>query len=368
MRAWTVWTAMLALACNTDKGGDESDIGGTGATCTDEVCDGVDNDCDGEVDEDAVDAGTWYADADGDGYGDAASAVTACEAPTGAVDNGEDCDDGDAAAYPGAPEVCDGVDDDCDGEVDEDAVDMGTWYTDADGDGYGDPDTAVEACEAPTGTVDNGEDCDDGDPNVNPGASESFDLADEDCDGLCDEGFIGAGDLVVTEFLAIPMASDPADGEWIEIANVTSRDIRICDGWTLEDAGGESHTIADDVLVPAGEVVVFGASDDPARNGGVTVDYAYSGFTLDDGDDEIYLRFDGTSIDEVEYDATARDWAGTIFRGVAAQLDPRSTDATANDSGSAWCLALHEFGDGDFGTPGDANDPCGGGGGGVPSR
>ena len=109
-----------------------------------EVCDGFDDDCDGVADgEDSADASTWYADTDGDGYGDAAVEVIACEAPTGYVADATDCDDEDDGANPGAAEVCDGVDDDCDGDVDEpDAEDAATWYADDDGDTSGDADVA----------------------------------------------------------------------------------------------------------------------------------------------------------------------------------------------------------------------------------
>ncbi len=78
-----------------------------------EVCNGVDDNCDGQVDE-ALDA-TFYADVDGDGYGDPTSTVVNCAAPSGYVADDTDCDDANATVYPGAPEACDGLDDNCDG-------------------------------------------------------------------------------------------------------------------------------------------------------------------------------------------------------------------------------------------------------------
>ena len=161
-----------------------------------ELCDEVDNDCDGTVDDDATEA--WYTDADGDGYGDPDAVVYSCEQPSGTADpaNGEDCDDASSAINPGADEVCDGIDNDCDGSADEDdAADATEWYTDDDGDGYGDSSSTVTACpdatdgSAPDGATDPaaGEDCDDTDADVSPDADELCDEIDNDCDGETDE-------------------------------------------------------------------------------------------------------------------------------------------------------------------------------------
>jgi hypothetical protein len=153
-----------------------------------ELCDEADNDCDGSVDEDdAADAATWYLDGDGDGFGDAAATAEACSAPSGYVGRADDCDDGEAAVSPVATELCDGVDNDCDGVTDEDdAADAATWYADGDGDGYGDPDASRAACSAPTGHVADDGDCDDGDATLNP---DTIWYLDHDADGFGDPGF-----------------------------------------------------------------------------------------------------------------------------------------------------------------------------------
>jgi len=173
------------VANNTDC--DDADA--TANPASTELCDGVDNDCDGDTDEDdATDVATWYLDGDGDGYGDAGSTTTGCAAPTGYVDNDTDCADRDPSVNPGATELCDRRDNDCDGDTDEDdAADARTWYTDGDGDGFGDPSSSTTACRPPSGYIADDLDCDDGDAATNPSAAEDCtDLVDNDCDGGAD--------------------------------------------------------------------------------------------------------------------------------------------------------------------------------------
>jgi hypothetical protein len=178
-----------APADHVASGGDCDDTDATVAPDLDEVCDDQDNDCDGGVDEaDAVGAPTWYADTDGDLYGDSAVAATACAAPAGFVARWGDCDDTADDVSPAGVETCDTRDEDCDGEVDEDsAVDAILWYVDADADAYGDPTVTHAACAAPSGFVGNATDCDDGDDAVSPGSTELCNSVDDDCDATVDE-------------------------------------------------------------------------------------------------------------------------------------------------------------------------------------
>ncbi|MEO6039687.1 MAG: MopE-related protein, partial [Saprospiraceae bacterium] len=155
-----------------------------------ELCDGVDNDCNGLVD-DNIPVYTFYVDADGDGFGaTAAAAVENCQnvAPAGYVANNLDCNDQDATVNPTAAEICDILDNNCDGVIDENLPTY-TYYVDGDGDGYGTPDLpAYVTCitPVPIGSTPDSTDCDDDNPNVYPGAIEIIDGLDNNCDGIID--------------------------------------------------------------------------------------------------------------------------------------------------------------------------------------
>ena len=169
---------------------------------------------------------TGIGDGNGDGFGDIM--VSAPGDSTGAAylfygactdEDGDgscifdDCDDADPARAPGALEVCNGIDDDCDGVVDgPNSADAGTYQADSDGDGVTDPDSQVTACGPPAGyAVASGEsDCDDSDATIYPGAEEvAGDGIDQDCDGADAQVDDGTGDTDT----AIRGPKDGGDGD-----------------------------------------------------------------------------------------------------------------------------------------------------------
>jgi len=155
-----------------------------------ELCDGVDNNCNGFVDT-QTSLVQWYVDADGDGFGDAAAGgIESCEPVAGRITRGGDCDDADIAIHPEAADSCEGqhgVDDDCDGEIDEGEA-LTAYYNDSDGDGFG-SEILGYACEVPLGFVGRGGDCQEDDGAIHPDATEicaSTDGVDQDCDQKVD--------------------------------------------------------------------------------------------------------------------------------------------------------------------------------------
>jgi hypothetical protein len=151
-----------------------------------EVCNAIDDDCDATAD-DGLTFVNYYNDVDGDGYGSGVASNLCANPGAGYVTNNTDCNDGAATIHPGATEVCNAIDDDCDGTAD-DGLTFVNYYNDADGDGYG-AGVAINLCANPgAGYVTNNTDCNDGAATIHPGAAEVCNAIDDDCDGTADDG------------------------------------------------------------------------------------------------------------------------------------------------------------------------------------
>ena len=125
----------------SDEDCDDSD--GSIFPDAEEICDGFDNNCNGQADEDVQI--TFYADTDEDGFGSQNITTHACEAPEGFVQQGTDCDDTDNQTFPGATEICDSKDNNCNSSIDEDL--NIPFFVDSDGDGFGDDENQIDACQ-----------------------------------------------------------------------------------------------------------------------------------------------------------------------------------------------------------------------------
>ncbi len=301
-----------------------------------EVCDGIDNDCSGDVDEDsAVDAATWYIDHDGDGYGSADFTAVACDAPTGYIADSTDCDDLNADAYPGGTEICDGADNDCDGTTDgADAVDLSAWYIDADEDGWGSADTSELACEAPSGYVETSDDCDDTDSDVNPDAAEVCDDADNDCDGTTDgadaidvstwysdgdgDGYGDSVDMATACDAPSEYVDDDTDCDDTDAA-VNPAATETCDG-ADEDCDGDT------------DEGLYGLGADCAAADCADVLAVDSSA----GDGEYWVDPDGVGALEVWCDMSASDgpWAYPVYDDLVAYWSFDGADVTTADVGS----------------------------------
>jgi hypothetical protein len=152
-----------------------------------EIFDELDNNCDKRIDEGFI-IQSYYRDRDDDGFGNKSSVVMTLLPPEGYVSDNRDCDDNNATINPDQEEILDGLDNNCDGQIDE-GIPLTTFYLDSDMDNYGDISKPREAAAKPEGFVQDNTDCDDGNAQINPLQAEIYDSIDNNCNGLIDEGF-----------------------------------------------------------------------------------------------------------------------------------------------------------------------------------
>lgn len=251
-----------------------------------ELCDGKDNNCDGTLDE-GYSTSTFYPDLDGDGYY-GGTPLYACAAPAGYSADANDCDDTNLNTYPGAAEICDGKDNNCNSTPD-DGVTYFTVYTDLDLDGYG-AGAPLEVCQLKSGQVRNPYDCNDNSNTFYPAAPDTAgDGLDQSCDGR--DGLAPSVGLTSSTYIKIQAALDAAQaGETVWVGPGTYRENRLTmRGKALRLAAlqGESATRID--AQSLGSVFLF--------NSGESANSRLEGFTLLNGSAQLGggIFMDGTS-------------------------------------------------------------------------
>ncbi|MEC7240967.1 MAG: MopE-related protein [Myxococcota bacterium] len=311
--------------------------------------------------------GRAQVDMDGDGF----EAVVA---------GGEDCDDADSDAYPGAPEIWyDGIDQDCSGGSDYDQDNDGfdadafggedcndedpsinpdqedIWYDGIDQDCSGGSDYDQDG-DGGDAQEHGGDDCNDRDPTVFYNSGErTQDGLDDDCDLLIDEDYLAAGAVVLSEMMIDPSEVADSAGEWLEVYNTTNQDIPLI-GWSVKASDGNAFTVTDSVVVAARGFATFGVNSDTAQNGGVVVDYSYdyNRFKLSNDEDDLALMAGDVVMSELSYHEEDID----LEEGRTINLDPAYMEQAFSEDLTYWCSSRSKFGDGDRGTPLLANDAC----------
>ena len=348
-----VEVACLALGSGFSLAdGDCDDANAAIAPSADEVCDGADNNCDGQVDE-GLDK-VVFVDADGDGFGSVPMFIgCAEEVPEGASELDGDCDDTNVSVFPGAIEVCDGLDNDCDGQTDEEL--FVEFFNDLDGDGFGAGEPALFPCggSVPSELVENNGDCNDADASVFPGAQEFCDGADNDCNGVVDDG-------------VFELALADLDGDGFGAGQFVAVNCdQLGQGFTTQ--GGDCDD-ADASVFPGAEEVCDGVDQDcdGAADNGLEVTV----FTDADGDGFGSTPFQIGCSEEVPAGASALDGDcddanASVFPGAVEVCDSLDNDCDGQVDEELFVELFNDL-DGDgFGAGEPALFPCGGS---VPSE
>ena len=349
------WIDLVDPGCATTADTNESMVG------SDDCGDEVDNDGDGLVDGFDPDCATPTGDSEAGGCAN------------GTDDDGDgwiDLDDPDCPSVAGevglsSAQCNDGVDNDGDGAVDAADPDCADGATisessgcsdgaDNDGDGWADsadPDCASQPY-LETGLGTSG--CNDGLDNNGDGL---IDGADPECYSAYYQEPLPYFWMVVSEVMVDPQAVSDANGEWFELYNPLAVTVDL-QGWTIYDGGGDNHTISGSLVFPAGGYLVFGNNGNPSTNGGVSVDYVYSGIQMDNVDDEIYIDDPtGTEVFQMEY------WINNgwpIASGSSMSLTGATPPLLGTNGVASWCPSTVAWSGsaGDAGSPGVANEIC----------
>ena len=223
------------------------------------------------------------------------------------------------------------------------------WYDGADQDCDGSDDYDQDGDGWPSAGY-GGSDCNDLSAAIHPGADEALDDVDQDCDGMVDEDFVLSGEVLPTEVMPTPGTVADADGEWLEVTNVGTGSIDLF-GWTITNSFGQTWTVDRHVAVPGNGQAVLGGSVDSLANGGVHVDVAWdqTAFSLG-ASDGVVIAVDTRTIGSTSWSSAPQ--------GIARQLDPDHLDAAGAAGSEWWCDASLSISGGDLGTPAEPNSQC----------
>ena len=223
--------------------------------------------------------------------------------------------------------------------------------------------------ECGNGLVQEGEECDDGNeidgdgcetdctftpPECGNGVPEGTEACDDGnevdgdgCETDCTLTIVLPGQILISEFMANPSGVADSQGEWLELWNGASISVNL-EGWTLRDLGSNEHVIDEPLIVEPGGLILL--SNGTAEASEVPTQYVYSGFTLGNSSDEIFLeRPDGAVIDSLSYpnDSFA------IQAGESVSREPSTLVVSADPVEPAWCAGKIAYGtNGNLGSPG----------------
>ena len=238
---------------------------------------------------------------------------------------------------PGRGDLDSATDGDADSDADADSDTDTDTETDTDADADTDADTDADA---------------DADADTDTDTDTDADT-DTDTDTDTDPPAPGVGDLVITEVQQNPDVVTDANGEWFEITNVGSTAFDLA-GMEIRDRDSDAFTVTGSLVIAPGAFLVFARNGTRSANGGVDVDYVYTGMDLANSTDEVELWAGSTLVDGLAWDSSSFP----VTVGASMTLSPSFTNSAANDAGAAWCEARTTYGSGDRGTPGSRNDAC----------
>ncbi|MBU1538037.1 lamin tail domain-containing protein, partial [Myxococcota bacterium] len=310
------------LQCNALHTASEC-VGNVGPTA--ELCDGLDNNCDGAIDEDFPTLGASCG----------TSNVGACQYGTNICNTTQDGVECSGNIEPAAIDICNNIDDDCDG-----VVDAGICQANA-------------SCEDDSDSVDAYCACDSGYYEVPAGS------------GVCSEAIIPpVGSLVVNEAMIEPVNTSLADGQYFEVVNTTDSTLLMNGvGFHVWNSTTDDFIVTPTmpyVLLLPHSFYVVARNANTGSNGGVPTDLEFAAMPVletGNGTVEVYRDSDSVTLDAVTWDGAWNHVTGhSIILSMAAL---GATADTLNDDGSHWCFSDQSLiGSGDYGTPGSANDLC----------